>query len=388
MERSTFFTQFRLLYLSLMFAAGVVGACNYSRSSPKPLSTSLQPIPEIPALSTAVVPEVSASPSADLSSTPSPKNTLSEDPSICHDDMKILATFGGVEGNQAEILIAWPGAVIELSWRIQNNGVCIWDSAYSFEQVNTEQVATDVMDTVKESLSDQVAPGKSIMVKFKVSVPLAPGDYPVSWVLINGYRKTVGQPLKTILRVPGGSSNQPLPTMTRNPNVQFEASSTQVAPHDRVALTWDVKQAIKVYFYTTGQAWVPNQVSLKGERIYFPTIDTAYNLRVVNYDNTVESYKIEVMVEPPLGLPKIVLFELDPKGLMILGSCVDISWRVHGGLATEISLFANHVLLISNADRIATFSDCPTQVGLIVYTLTASGPGGTASKSKVIDVTP
>jgi hypothetical protein len=302
--------------------------------------------------------------------------------------MKILATFGGAEGERPAILIAWPGVVIDLSWRIQNSGMCIWDSAYSFEQVSYRQVAAYVIDDVKETLSDHVAPGKSIIAQFKASVPLAPGDYLVSWVLINGYRKTVGQPLKMVLRVPGDSSNQPLPTMTRNPNVQFEASSTQVAPHDRVALTWEVKQANKVYFYMTGQAWESNQVSLKGERIYFPTMNTAYNLRIVNIDNTVESYKIEVIVEPPLGLPKIDLFELDPKTRLILGSCVDISWKVRGGLATEVSLFANNVLLISNADRIAVYSDCPTQAGLIVYTLDASGPGGTATKSKPIAVTP
>ena len=87
--------------------------------------------------------------------------------------------------------------------------------------------------------------------------------------------------------------------MTRNPNVHFEVSSTQVAPHERVAVSWEVEQANKVYFYTTGQNWVPNQVALKGVRIYYPTIDTAYNLRVVNSNNTVESYKIEVIVDPP-----------------------------------------------------------------------------------------
>ena len=52
-----------------------------------------------------------------------------------------------------------------------------------------------------------------------------------------------------------------------------------------------LSQANKVYFYATGQAWASNQVPLKGVRVYFPSHDTAYNLRVVNLDNTVESYK-------------------------------------------------------------------------------------------------
>jgi hypothetical protein len=388
MGRFPRFKQHRLILLFLLFITGLVGACNYSLSSTKPVSSSPQPTPEIPTFSPAVVPESSVTPSIEITPTHLPKSTHSVLLSVCHDDMKILAAFGGTQADQPGILIAWPGSIIELSWRIQNSGACTWDSSYSFEQVNAGQVATELVDSVKKALSDQVAPGMSIMVRFKVSAPLAPGDYPVNWVLIDGYRKTVGQPFSTILRVPGDPFNQPLPTMTPNPNVQFEASSTQVAPYHRVALTWEVKQASKVYFYTTGQAWESNQVALEGARIYFPTSDTAYNLRVVNIDNTVESFKIEVIVDPPLGLPVIASFELDPKGALKLGTCVDISWRVRGGLSTEVRLSANDVLLVSNADRIAIYSDCPTLAGVTVYTLVASGPGGTACKSKAIDVRP
>ena len=91
--------------------------------------------------------------------------------------------------------------------------------------------------------------------------------------------------------------------MTRNPNVLFEASSTQVAPYEKVVLSWDVKQADEVYFYTTGQAWPSNRVPLKGVRIFYPANNTAFNLRVVNMNNIAESNKIELDIEPLLGLP-------------------------------------------------------------------------------------
>ena len=316
------------------------------------------------------------------------ESTKQEERPLCYDDMKILATFVSSEVEQAGVLVTWPGEEAEVSWRIQNSGTCIWDSAYSFEQLNAGQLPVDIPESVSESLNNRVRPGKSITVRFKILAPLAPGDYPASWVLINGYRNPVGERLMATIHVPGDSSNQPLPTMTRNPNVQFEASSTQVAPYDRVALIWEVKEANKVYFYPTGQNWPSNQVPLQGERVYFPTIDTAYNLRVVNLDNTVESFKIVVIVEPPLGLPQIIHFELDPKGRLVLGSCVDISWRVRGGWLTEVSLYANDILLLSGADRTAEYSDCTLGPGLTVYTLVASGPGGTASKSKTVDVQP
>ena len=103
-----------------------------------------------------------------------------------------------------------------------------------------------------------------------------------------------------------------------------------------------------MYFYITGQAWASNQVPLKGVRIYFPTNDTAYNLRVVNADNTVESYKIEVMVEPPLGLAGY-------RHLRAAPTRASESWRLRRyqlegtrGLATSVNLFVNDTLLLSD----------------------------------------
>ena len=82
--------------------------------------------------------------------------------------MKVLATFGNVGADLAGIMIAWPGEGAGLGWRIQNSGTCIWDSAYSFEQVDSGQFAADITDSVKEGLKERVAPGKSIAVQFKV----------------------------------------------------------------------------------------------------------------------------------------------------------------------------------------------------------------------------
>jgi hypothetical protein len=381
------FKQHKLLNVYVVLIVWVAGACNYSITNPASTNSNPKPTRADITFAPVVNPEVSATPSANLSPTQSPENTPPVIYSACVDDMKILATFGNAQGDESGILIVWPGEEDFLSWRIQNNGTCVWDSAYSWQEVNTWQIAT-MTESATGVLDDLVLPGESVTVQFGISVPTSPGDYPVSWVLINGYRKSVGSPLHATIRVPGDALNRPLATMTRSPNVQFEASSTQVAPYERVALSWEVRQANKVYFYLTGQAWVSNQVPLKGMRIYYPTNDTAYNLRVVNADNTVESYKIEVVVEPPLGLPAIVQFDLLPQGHLTVGGCVDISWRVRGGLATSVNLFVNGILLLSNVDRIGEYSDCPMQAKLITYTLVASGPAGTVSKSKSINVEP
>ncbi len=234
-ENSGRFKHYKLIAFCLLFTAGMVGGCDYSSNTPRPFTTSPQPMVEIPTVSPVVLTEISATPSIEASSTPSPEQTLTEALSVCSDDMIILATFGSVEVDQGGILVAWPGTKADLSWRIQNSGSCIWDSVYRIEQMNTGGFATKLTEPGKEVLNDRVTPGQSITVQFEVTVPLVPADYLYSWTLINGYGNAVGEPLKVIIRVPGDAANRPLPTMTRNPNVQFEVSSTQVARTNALA---------------------------------------------------------------------------------------------------------------------------------------------------------
>jgi len=363
----------------------MVGACKGQNDTSIPITTPPHSTATAVLVATVVIPKPSTSPQ--ISDSPTPGLKSSSELSKCFDDMKILATFGSVPVDQSNTFVAWPGEDYFLGWRIRNTGACFWDSAYSLEAVNSIQNQR-LAATTPVVLKNRVAPGNSIEVQFNVSAPLSPGDYPVSWVLLNGYREPVGQELRATIHVPGDSNDKPLPTITPNPNVQFEASSTQVAPYEKLVLSWEVKQAKVVYFYSTGHAWMSNQVPLKGVRVFYPTMSADYNLRVVNENNTVESYKIEVEIEPPLGLPDIFSFEIAPKGNVPLGICVDISWAVRGGLTTRVSLSVNENPLVADADRVGDYSDCPTSTGLKIYTLIANGPAGSVSESKIIHVVP
>ncbi len=301
--------------------------------------------------------------------------------------MEILASPGSVAGTESAIAIVWPGKEYQLDWRIRNTGSCIWDSAYS---VQTESDAQEMVIPGIESfvLKEKLTPGESLVVQYTVVAPLAPGDYPIELQLIDGYNQQVGPGLSALIRVPADSQNQPLPTLTANPNVQFLVSKTEVAPGERVTLSWVVQQAKAVYFNASGQAWQTDPVPLKGAKVFYPTMDTAYNLRVVNTNGVAESYKIEVEVIPPMGLPNIKLFEISPKGKTHLGICVDLSWTVRGGLLTEINIFQNDNLILSNADRVGEYTDCPTDLGPYVYELQASGPAGVVCKSRTIYIIP
>lgn len=389
MKPRRFFSLHWIVCIWILCIPWVVSACHQSFDSPTPVSTVTQPTPESAKLSPIVIPEVSSSPTFALTPTPIPtlEKTSPVNHSVCLDGMEILASFGSISGDESGVLVAWPGKQYNLSWRILNSGTCIWDSAYSLERESNDQNAV-IGGNAPVMLKERISPGNSVVVQFNIVAPLSPGDYPVRWMLLNGFHRTVGQALLAVIRIPADSQNRPLSTLTKNPNVQFEASSTKVAPYDRVILSWDVKKAKAVYFYPAGQAWISNQAPLKGVRIFYPTKDTAFNLRVVNINYVAESYKIEVIVEPPFGLPDIVDFELVPKGKVIIGDCVDITWRVRGGMATDVSLFANDIPLVTSVDRIGEYTDCPVQVGLQIYTLIASGPAGSVCKTKTINVLP
>jgi hypothetical protein len=301
--------------------------------------------------------------------------------------MEILTSPGTVSGSEPDIAIVWPGDEYELNWRIRNTGKCSWDSAYSI-QPKSDPKTMAISGIESMALKDKLTAGEALVVQYIVVAPLAPGDYPITLQLLDGYNKQVGPDLSVLIRVPADSQNQPLPTLTANPNVQFRTSRTEVAPGERVVLEWEVKQAKEVYFYPSGHAWQTNPVPLKGAKVFYPIIDTAYNLRVVNSINIAESYKIEVEVTPPMGLPDIKLLEISPKGKIHQGICVDISWTVRGGLLTEISLYQNDNLLLSNADRVGEYTDCPTDLGSYVYELHASGPAGLVCKSRTIYIIP
>jgi hypothetical protein len=324
---------------------------------------------------------------SDIVTNPTIGNNVVIENTGCSDNMEILESFGSIPENDSDVAIIWPGEVYVLGWRIRNNGTCVWDSAYSVERVS-EVPGSDSSSFNSIKLHYHVMPGESYVFQFNLSAPIIPGDYSMGWKMLNGYHEQVGPLLVGNITIPSDEHNRPLPTMTVSPNVLFEISSTKVAPYSKVVLSWEVKHAKTVYFYPAGQVWESNQVPLEGVRVYYPTENTAYTLRVVNEDDTVVSYKHEVKIDPPLGIPDILVFNLVPKGKILLGQCIDIIWVVRGGNTTSVRIYANEVPLILDADRQGEYIDCPKKLGLNFYKIVASGRAGTDQKSKYLFVEP
>jgi hypothetical protein len=110
-----------------------------------------------------------------------------------------------------------------------------------------------------------------------------------------------------------------------------------------------------------------------------------YHLRVVKRDGAVDVRQITIYVEPVAEAPAIQRFTVDPPGLITLGECVTIQWKVAGDVDT-VAISANEIILWEPAPSSGSTKDCPDALGTVVYGIVAVGPGGTSQGSQTINV--
>ncbi len=88
---------------------------------------------------------------------------------------------------------------------------------------------------------------------------------------------------------------------------------------------------------------------------------------------------------PLLAAPKIASFWLQPSGRLTVGECAIIRWSVTGRI-TKLTLKANSASLWTGTTAAGYWKHCPSGAGVVVYGLTASGPGGTTQASRSLTV--
>ncbi len=99
-----------------------------------------------------------------------------------------------------------PGADFLKTWRLKNNGTCIWDGRYHL--VHTGGPTLDAV--VRQiALPAIVAPGETVDVSVQMRSPVTPGVYQSNWILESpqGTRFGVGRSGSAVwvkVRVPGG----------------------------------------------------------------------------------------------------------------------------------------------------------------------------------------
>jgi hypothetical protein len=130
-------------------------------------------------------------------------------------------------------------------------------------------------------------------------------------------------PAPTVTSTPQPTNTAtPAPTATGAPDVNFAVDRTQIKQGECVTFSWKVENVKAVYFYEEGDRWQDHGVGGQGSQQECPPTSTAFYLRVVKPDETIDLRQIAIAVEPeptatsvydPLGGTRWrVLSYLDP----------------------------------------------------------------------------
>jgi hypothetical protein len=106
-------------------------------------------------------------------------------------------------------------------------------------------------------------------------------------------------PAPTATNVPKPTNTAtPAPTPTGAPEVNFAVDRTQIKQGECVTFSWKVENVKAVYYYREGDRWEDHGVAGQGSQQECPPSSTAYYLRVVKPDESIDLRQIAIAVEP------------------------------------------------------------------------------------------
>jgi hypothetical protein len=110
---------------------------------------------------------------------------------------------------------------------------------------------------------------------------------------------------------------------------QFSVDRAKIQPGECATFHWHVEGVKAVYFYAEGQRWQDHGTVGKGQQQVCPTQTTAYHLRVVNRDDSVDDSQLSVEVQAP-DEPRIIHQFAADRTEIKWGECTTFHWRVEG----------------------------------------------------------
>ena len=305
----------------------------------------------------------------------------------CLDAMTLVEHLNLDDANMAAPPPVSPGTAFQKSWRVQNVGTCTWDSGYQLTAVGGN-VPPARMGGRAVPLSGTVAPGQTTDITVDLVAPLAPGIYQGFWSMRAPTGLLFGERIWVGIEVAELPTPTPPPTAIPLPGVTFTVDRTSIRAGECVTFAWDVGGAGQVYFYAEGQPWQLNGVANNGARVECPNVTTTYTLRVNQPDGMLDlrPMRIDVSPVPAPSAPFITFFTVTPSFQITAGQCVEVRWQVEGEVS-HVRVARNETTLWDGAPLNGTSRDCPPP-GEAVYTLDASGPGGTAAGRQNVTVLP
>lgn len=197
-----------------------------------------------------------------------------------------------------------PNAVFTKSWRVQNNGTCVWQN-YELAFIEGTQMAASGLYPVPDT-----PPGATADLTVPMTAPATYGAYSGTWKIRNAAGQIFGTPLTVVINVPAPAatiapSNTPPPTVAAcsgKPNeFTFSASATTITAGQSVTLSWGaVTNASEVYL--NGGEFSDEGVAAPGKRTVSPNETTEYRLQALcSKGGTAREKSVIVTVTAPAG---------------------------------------------------------------------------------------
>ena len=269
-----------------------------------------------------------------------------------------------------------PGQNFTKGWQVKNTGTCTWDTNYRLDFASGQQMGGQAV-----AVSRQVAPGDTYDFQIQMVAPLKAGDHQGIWQMHNAKNKAFGERLQVSVKVLAAPTPTPAPTQTPVAGISFSVDRTSIKQGECVTFSWNVQNVKEVYFYAEGERWPDHGVAGQASQRECPPVNITYYLRVVQWDNTVDTRQITIYVEPSTQAPDITRFTVDPANQITLGQCVTIRWTVEGNI-DKITLWFNNSALWEGAPAKGNTQHCPEGAGPASYSLEATAIGGVTSRAQ------
>ena len=302
----------------------------------------------------------------------------------CADAMAFVGDLNLDDNNMSAPPQMSPGQAFRKGWRVKNIGTCTWNNGYRLAYVSGN-VAAAQMGGTSASIVGQVAPGQTYDFWVDLVAPSFPGVDQGFWEMRTDQDVPFGQRVWVGIQVSPPPTPVPIPTQTPSPSISFTVDRTTIKEGECVTFSWNVQNIQAVWFYPDGQDYSRYPTTGQNSSVQCPRTTTTYNLRVQRTDGSIEIRQITIVVEPSNAAPKITSFAVAPPSVPA-GQCVQISWRVEGGV-DRVVISRDSLVLWDGAPLAGTTNDCPSSPGFAIYVVEASGPGGTARLQQNVSVT-
>jgi ABC-type amino acid transport substrate-binding protein/heat shock protein HslJ len=298
----------------------------------------------------------------------------------CQDGAKWIKDLSYDDNNHKNPPTLNPGQAFTKGWRLQNSGTCTWKNGYVLAFTSGTQMGGQPIPVTKD-----VKPGDTFDFQVNLVAPIVSGHYKGYWNLRNAQNYKFGVTVWVDIVVPGTATVTPAPSQTPEPSIYYEANPTTITAGDPVQFEWKVENAQFVYFYHDGQKWTEQQVAASGKATEYPPYSMNYYLHVDQMNGATIERRIWITVNPaPVNAPDIEYISATPPQIL-LGESTRIDWSIKGDV-TNVKLLVDNNIVLDGAPLVGNYPDTPTTTGTHVYTLQASGPGGTDTQQTSVNV--